>query len=128
MGDFHQNGIITTLHNISRRPTEEIESELVEYVQRRPLALVLPSLYSELSRAALGTIIDELSKVEFVSEIVIGLDQASEDEYRHAIDFFSTLKDSQKLFRSTSRSQRKPCTSKNPTSRLHNLTSRKRHN
>ena len=28
MGDFYQNGIITTLHNLVRRPVEELEAEL----------------------------------------------------------------------------------------------------
>ncbi len=31
MGDFHQNGIITTLHNLARRPVEELERELVSF-------------------------------------------------------------------------------------------------
>ena len=31
MGDFYQNGIITTLHNLSDRPVEQLESELLEF-------------------------------------------------------------------------------------------------
>ena len=31
MGDFYQNGIITTLHNLSRRPVEELEAELLVF-------------------------------------------------------------------------------------------------
>ena len=27
MGDFHQNGIITTLHNLSDRPLEDLEAD-----------------------------------------------------------------------------------------------------
>ena len=34
MGDFHQNGIITTLHNLSKRPLEAMESELVEFSKK----------------------------------------------------------------------------------------------
>ena len=30
MADFYQNGVITTLHNLSRRPTEDLEAELAE--------------------------------------------------------------------------------------------------
>ena len=44
MGDFYQNGIITTLHNLSRRPLEEIEGELLAFSRERPMALILPSL------------------------------------------------------------------------------------
>ena len=29
MGDFYQNGIVTTLHNLVRRPVEDIEADLL---------------------------------------------------------------------------------------------------
>ena len=44
MADFHQNGNITTLHNLSKRPVEEMEAELVRFSHQRPMALILPSL------------------------------------------------------------------------------------
>ncbi|QDP02396.1 glycosyl transferase [Thalassotalea sp. PS06] len=91
MGDFYQNGIITTLHNLSRRPVEDMEEELKEFSQVRPMGLVLPSLYSELETKALPNIINELTKVPYLSQIVIGLDRADEDQYRHALEFFSKL-------------------------------------
>jgi glucosyl-3-phosphoglycerate synthase len=89
MADFHQNGIITTLHNLSARSTEEIEAELTSFARRRPMGLILPSLYSELQTEALPHIISELTKVPYLSQIVIGLDRADEAQYRHAIQFFS---------------------------------------
>ena len=91
MADSFQSGTVTTLHNIVNRPLEELEAELVTFSKARPMGLILPSLYSELGRPALTTIIDELCKVEYLSHIVIGLDQATEDEYRHAVEFFSRL-------------------------------------
>jgi glucosyl-3-phosphoglycerate synthase len=91
MGDFHQNGLVTTLHNLSKRPVEELEEELLGFRNERPMSLVLPSLYSELSGPALGNIVSELAKVPYLDEIVIGLDRANEDEYRHAIEYFSSL-------------------------------------
>lgn len=91
MGDFYQNGVITTLHNLSQRPLKELESELVEFSGKRPMCLILPSLYSELQGDALPNIIDHLCNVPYLNEVVIGLDRASEDEYRHAIQFFSRL-------------------------------------
>ena len=63
MGDFYQNGIITTLHNLADRPVEEMESELLTFSRQRPLGLILPSLYSELEGEALPAILDELVKV-----------------------------------------------------------------
>ncbi|NDY72383.1 glycosyl transferase [Desulfobacter hydrogenophilus] len=91
MGDFHQNGIITILHNLSRQPAEELESQLNEFSKKRPLGLVLPSLFSELEGPALAHIVDELAKVTYLDQIVIGLDRATEDQYRHALKFFSRL-------------------------------------
>ena len=91
MGDFHQNGIITTLHNLSRRPLEELESELVGFSKKRPLGLILPSLYSELEGQAMPLIISELEKVPYLNQIVIGLDRADEQQYRDALKFFSKL-------------------------------------
>ena len=91
MGDFYQNGIITTLHNLAQRPVEELEKELQAFSASRPMALILPSLYSELEGAALPRIIKELVKVPYLTEIVIGLDRADEAQYRSALEFFGEL-------------------------------------
>lgn len=91
MADFYQNGIITTLHNLSQRPLEELESELVRFSRQRPMALILPSLYSELEGPALGPIVEQLKEVPYLSEIVIGLDMADEKQYRYALEFFGGL-------------------------------------
>ena len=91
MADFYQNGIITTLHNLSQRPLEDMEAELRKFARTRPMTLVLPSLYSELEGEALPNIVNELSKVSYLEEIVIGLDQADESQYRKALEFFKPL-------------------------------------
>jgi len=91
MGDFYQNGIITTLHNLSHRPLEELERELVNFSKSRPMSLILPSLFSELQGDALPNIIDELQGANYLDEIIIGLDRANIDEYRQALKFFGRL-------------------------------------
>ncbi|MEM1190646.1 MAG: glycosyl transferase [Pseudomonadota bacterium] len=91
MADFYQNGIITTLHNLSNRPVEDLEAELVRFSRARPMGLLLPSLYSELEGEALPRILDHLSRVPYLEQIVIGLDSADEHQYRHALKFFSRL-------------------------------------
>lgn len=91
MGDFYQNGIITTLHNLSDRPVEELETELLGFSKQRPMGLILPSLYSELEGEALPAIVDELVKVPYLSEIVIGLDRADLGQYQQALKFFDRL-------------------------------------
>lgn len=97
MGDFYQNGIITTLHNLKQRPLEAMEDELRKFSKTRPMALVLPSLFSELEGDALPNIVNELSKVDYLQEIVIGLDRADEDQYRRALEFFKPLKQNFKV-------------------------------
>jgi len=91
MGDFHQNGIITTLHNLSTRSCEDMEKELMEFSRVRPMGLVLPSLYSELETKAMPDIVSQLSKVPYLSQIIIGLDRADETQYRSALQFFEQL-------------------------------------
>ena len=91
MGDFHQNGCITTLHNLSRRPLAELESELLGFSRARPLGLILPSLFSELEGEAMPLILSELKQVPYLNQIVIGLDRASESQYQEALRFFSDL-------------------------------------
>jgi glucosyl-3-phosphoglycerate synthase len=91
MADFYQNGIITTLHNLTQRSTEELEEVLTGFGKTRPLGLVLPSLYSELQGPALRLIVSELAKVPYLDQIVIGLDRANEAQYRHALEYFSEL-------------------------------------
>ncbi|WP_415889354.1 glycosyl transferase [Neptuniibacter sp. SY11_33] len=91
MADFYQNGIITTLHNLSDRPLKDLENELLQFSHKRPLALILPSLFSELEGPALSHIIDEICEVPYLNEIVIGLDRADESQFRFAQEFFGKL-------------------------------------
>ena len=91
MSDFFQNGQIVTLHDLAGRPTEEFEAELIGFSRSRPLGLVLPSLYSELEGPALDRIVEELAQVEYLNEIVIGLDAADVEQFKRARDFFSRL-------------------------------------
>ncbi|XQW85237.1 glycosyl transferase [Thalassotalea piscium] len=91
MADFYQNGMVTTLHNLSQRTPESLEAELLEFSKVRPLGLILPSLFSELEGKALPDIIGKIKEVEYLSEIVIGLDRADEAQYRHALSFFGQL-------------------------------------
>lgn len=91
IADFYQNGIVATLHNFSNRNYDELEKELIEFSEFRPITLILPSLFSELKGEALPKIIKEISKVKFLKNIVIGLDQANESQFQEAKKFFSTL-------------------------------------
>ena len=65
MSDFYQTGIITTLHQIGKSSLERIEGELREFSKSRPIALVLPALYSEFEGPAMPGIVQELAKVKY---------------------------------------------------------------
>jgi glucosyl-3-phosphoglycerate synthase len=91
MSDFYQNGVVATFHRLGRQNIEKIESELTWYAQARPIAVVLPSLYSELEGPALKGIIRELAGVKYIREIVVTLGPASTDEFYRAKEFFSEL-------------------------------------
>ena len=94
MSDFHQNGVISTLHNLSTRSLDEIERELRDYSKSAPIELILPSLYSELEGPALKNIVECLSKVKYLNHITVGLDRATKKEYMKAKEFFSNLNQS----------------------------------
>ncbi|MBN1987273.1 MAG: hypothetical protein JW761_13265 [Prolixibacteraceae bacterium] len=91
MGDFYQNGFVATLHNLRSRPYEELEQKLIKFSKHRPIGLIIPSLYSELSRQALKDIVAILKDIPYISEIVIGLDQADDFQYRNALEYFDEL-------------------------------------
>ena len=91
MGDFYQTGIVTTLHNLTQRPTGALESELLAFSKHKRLGLILPCLYSELETEAMPNIVRELSRVPYLSQLVIGLDCANEEEYRKALVVFNQL-------------------------------------
>lgn len=91
MTDFYQNGIVTTLHNLTNRHIADLENDLMRFSNKRPMGLLLPSLFSELEGEAIPNIVEHLKTVPYLSEIVIGLDRADEDQYKYALNFFASL-------------------------------------
>ena len=91
MGDFHQFGSVTTLHQLNNRPLEALEADLMEFRKKKPMGLILPSLYSELEGPALSSIVDEITNVPYLDQIVVGLDRADESQFKKALQFFERL-------------------------------------
>ncbi|OGS97368.1 MAG: glycosyl transferase [Gallionellales bacterium RBG_16_56_9] len=91
MTDFYQTGIITTLHQLGKPSLERLESELLGFSKVRPIALVLPALYSEFEGQAMPGIIQELTKVKYLNEIVLVLDQASEKDFRRVRELMAPI-------------------------------------
>ena len=92
MGDFSQNGIISTLHDFGTKSTSEIEKDLLKFSKERKMELILPCLYSELEGSALPKIVDEISKTKYLDHIIVGLDKANEIQAKKAWKFFKKLK------------------------------------
>jgi glucosyl-3-phosphoglycerate synthase len=101
MADFYQTGVVATFHRLGQFNLEKIEAELTWYGNSRPIALVLPSLYSELQGEALKGIIKKLESIKYIKEIVVTLGPASSDEFKNAKDFFSILSQEAKIIWNT---------------------------
>ncbi len=91
MSDFYQTGVVATFHRLGKINLEKIEAELTWYAQERPIALVLPSLFSEIEGDALKGIVRELKEVKYIKEIVVTLGPALNKEFNIAKKFFSVL-------------------------------------
>jgi len=91
MGDFYQTGLVATFHRLGQSNLERLESELLGFARQRPMALVLPSLYSELEGPALPGIIEELKHVKYLNQIVVSLDRADAKQFQYAREFFGRL-------------------------------------
>lgn len=89
MTDFFQNGEITTLHRLGRESLEELEDRISKLALHRPLALVLPAIYTELKGPALPNIIKELKKVDYLRQIIVTLGGAKREDFDLARKLFS---------------------------------------
>ncbi|MEM7619278.1 MAG: glycosyl transferase [Pseudomonadota bacterium] len=97
MNDYHQSGLVATLHNLTNPSLDILEQQLVQFSKKRPITLILPCLFSELEGPALHNIIEQLSHVPYLNHIVIGLDRADETQYKYAKDYFSKLPQEHKV-------------------------------
>jgi glucosyl-3-phosphoglycerate synthase len=91
MADFHQTGVVTTLHRFAHTSTNRAEAELACHAESRPVALALPALYSEFEHPAMRGIADELRGQHFLSRIVVALGRANQEQYSHARSFFENF-------------------------------------
>jgi len=98
MADFHQEGVVTTLHALyeafdREAYLEKLESKLVEYSTHSKVCLLLPCLYSELKNPdVLDPIVDDISKVRYLHSVVVALGGADHDQFVEARSYFSRLR------------------------------------
>ncbi|MGC8990616.1 MAG: glycosyl transferase, partial [Verrucomicrobiia bacterium] len=92
MSDFYQTGAIATLHRLGKPNVQRLESELLEFADETPIALVLPCHVKELGSRALRLIVRELKNVTYLKQVVIGIDGANRPtEFQRARAFFNQL-------------------------------------
>lgn len=89
MADFHQTGVVTTLHRLNPNGIHRLESELEAYSEQSTIGLVLPALYSEFQKPAMRRIVDQLCGVSYLRRIVLVLGRATAEEFEHAASFFT---------------------------------------
>ncbi|HSB34173.1 MAG TPA: hypothetical protein VLG39_06935 [Nitrospirota bacterium] len=73
--------------------------ELLEHSRVRPIALVLPALYSEFEGKAMPGIISELSEIEYLGQIVLVLGRASDKDFGKAREFMASIPYEVKIIR-----------------------------
>jgi glucosyl-3-phosphoglycerate synthase len=91
MSDFFQNGEIATFHRLRDRDLTELEAELEEAARHCPISLVLPYIPVELKGHGLGRILQELSLVKYLKNIIVTIGGANANDFREAKKFFSVL-------------------------------------
>jgi glucosyl-3-phosphoglycerate synthase len=91
MADFFQNGEITNLHRLKPGNTERLESELEGFAKSRPIALVLPALYQDLKASPIINILDNISRVKYLNEVVLTLGRTDKKGFAEAKEMFSSL-------------------------------------
>ena len=69
MADFHQTGVVTTLHRLKPDNIDRLEADLEKFARSRPMGLVLPALYSEFETPAMQRIVAELKQVRYLQRI-----------------------------------------------------------
>jgi glucosyl-3-phosphoglycerate synthase len=79
MPDFYQHARIPTLHHLAVTNTGEREAEIEAWTENKPVTLLLPALFCEFERPVLPGILATVSRVPYVSQVVLsvnGMDAA----------------------------------------------------
>jgi glucosyl-3-phosphoglycerate synthase len=92
MSDFHQTGVITTLHRLGPPGLGRLEAELKYFSRERPIALVLPCLYTEILGEGLARIRDVLREIGYVQRIIVSVSGSDRGEdFRAVQKYFEGL-------------------------------------
>jgi glucosyl-3-phosphoglycerate synthase len=103
MTDFHQEGNITTFHDLYKVfDTNEylinLEERLLRYARKTKISLLLPCHFTELdNREVLDNIVDRIKGVRYLKNIVVSFNGTDEEQkFREAMDYFDILRTEQR--------------------------------
>ena len=82
---------MATLHRLGKPNVEQLERELLEFSSQTSIALALPCHVKELGTSALRGIIKELKTVQYIKQIVVGIDGANAANWQRARNLFGQL-------------------------------------
>ncbi len=106
MVDFHQEGIITTIHSLYDSFDREeylvnLERKLEEHSRHRRITLLLPSLFSEIENpAVMDRILDSIDQVRYLHSVVVALGGTTEEsQFQRAREYFGKLSNSKRFVR-----------------------------
>jgi len=99
MSDFHQEGAITTFHDLYRvfdadEYLANLEDRLLRYARKTKISLLLPCHYTELENpGVLDNIRDKIKNVQYLGNIVIAYNGTDDEQkFREAMHYFDSLK------------------------------------
>lgn len=90
MADFHMNRV-PTFSRFEDADMRVLERRLLAAVEKRPVGVVIPALYSDLAGPAMENIIQELRRMRFVRRVYISLNRADAEQYRQAVEIVAPL-------------------------------------
>jgi glucosyl-3-phosphoglycerate synthase len=90
MADFYINKL-PTFSMLFNESSASMEEKILLESRKIPIGVLIPALYSDLSGIPMRSIIRQLATMDFVKQVYICLDQATEEEYRSAINITKPL-------------------------------------
>jgi len=91
MSDFYQTGVVSTLHRLGQPNLEALEAALSEHAKHRPIALILPTTFSDFQGEAFKRILENLAGVKYLEEIVVVMNKTDTMEFRQAKKVLSEM-------------------------------------
>lgn len=91
MSDFYQTGVVSTLHRLGQPDLKALEAELKQHGKHRPIALILPTTFSDFQSEAFSNILKTLTGVGYLEEIVVVMNKTNAMEFMQAKKTLSEL-------------------------------------